>query len=465
MKALDLGKEKVFGTVIRLAVPAMIAQFINVLYSIVDRIFVGNIEGVGDLALAGVGVCAPVTTLISSFAFLVGLGGGPIFAISLGEGRPDNAKKILANAFLMLAILSVIITGVILASLKPLLMTFGASEATYPFAREYMFVYACGAVFSIVSLGLNQFVIAQGYSGLGMLTTSIGAVANVILDPIFIFTCGMGIKGAALATILSQAMSMIFVLCVLLSKRTKVRLSLGGYKAKIMLKTLLLGVSPFLIMATDSVIIIVLNAVLQKTGGAAGDFWITVATVVQAFLSLITMPMLGISTGTQPVLSFNYGARNITLIRKAEKIIVSLCLAYTTLMFALSWGIAEPFVKMFTSDPETIEKALWGIKIYMIGIIPLSLQYAFVDGLTALEQPQFAITLSMTRKLVFMLGATILLPIFFGVQTAFYAEPIADVASAVLSTCVFLAVFPRLLKKRAQMLPQQDDLSQQPQQQ
>lgn len=448
MKAIDLSNEKAWKTVLRLAIPAMVAQFINVLYSIVDRIFVGNIPEIGDLALAGVGVCAPITTLITSFAFLVGLGGAPVFAMSLGEGKIDNARKILSNALLMLIIISALLTGILLLTLKPLLMTFGASENTYGYARDYMFIYACGCCFSVISMGLNQFIIAQGYSGIGMATTCIGAVSNLILDPIFIFTCGMGIKGAAAATILSQAFSMIFVFVFLFLPKTKVRLNIGGYSARIMWKTIKLGMSPFLIMATDSLIIIALNAVLQKYGEGMGDIWITVATIVQAFLSLITMPMLGISTGTQPVLSFNYGARNIALIRKAEKIIVCMCLAFTTFMFALSWGIAKPFTSLFTSDPYITEKSIWGIRIYMIGIIPLALQYAFVDGLTALGQPKFAITLSLTRKLVFILGLTLLLPRFFGAQATFYAEPAADIASAILSTTVFACIFGKLLKKR-----------------
>lgn len=448
MKGIDLSSPKVLRTCLRLAVPAMLAQLINVLYSIVDRIFVGNMAQVGDLALAGVGVCAPVTTLITSFASLVGIGGAPLFAMCMGEGRADNARKILSNALLMLLIISAALTAVILPLLKPLLMTFGASENTYPFAEEYMLVYASGCVFAVLSAGLNQFITAQGYAGTAMATTCIGAVANIALDPLFIFTLDMGVTGAAAATVLSQGLSALFVIVFLLLPKTKVRLSFGGYSGKTMIKIVKMGLSPFFITATDSIIIIVLNAVLQRHGGADGDMWVTVATVVQAFLSLITMPMLGITTGTQPVLAFNYGARNTALIKKAEKTIVLMCLCFTTLMFALSWAIAKPFVSLFTSDALITQNSISGIRKYMIGIIPLALQYAFVDGLTGLGQPKFAFTLSITRKLVLLLSLTFALPALFGVSAVFYAEPAADIASAIISTVTFSCVIGKILKKR-----------------
>ena len=313
-----------------------------------------------------------------------------------------------------------------------------------------MLVYASGCVFAVLSAGLNQFITAQGYSGVAMATVCIGAVANVGLDPLFIFTLDMGVTGAAAATVLSQGISAVFVTVFLLLPKTKVRLSLGGYSGKTILRIVKMGLSPFFITATDSVIIIVLNAVVQKYGGADGDMWVTVATIVQAFLTLITMPMLGITTGTQPVLSYNYGARNTALIKKAEKIIVLMCLSFTTIMFALSWAIEKPFVSLFTSDPVIAQNSIDGIRKYMIGIIPLALQYAFVDGLTALGQPKFAFTLSITRKLVLLLSLTFALPAIYGVSAVFYAEPAADIASAILSTTTFALVINKILKKREQ---------------
>ena len=453
MKALNLANEKVFSTVLKLTLPAMLAQFVSVLYSIVDRMYVGNIEGIGDVALTALGVCAPVATLLTSFGYLVGLGGAPLFAMALGEGDEAKAKKILANALAMLVCLSAVMMALTFALAKPLLNAFGASQATYGYARQYLFIYTAGALFSIVSTGLNQFIIAQGYSGIGMATTLIGAVANIALDPLFIFVFDMNVAGAALATILSQFLSFLFVIIFLVLKGTKCRLSIGGYDAKTILKILKMGISPFIICATDSVIIIASNICLKAYGGEQADMWISSLTVVQAFLSIITMPMMGISTGSQPVISFNYGARNVNLIKRGEKCILGMCIAFTTIMFALSFAVAKPFASLFTENPEVIENSVWGIRIFMIGIIPLAFQYAFVDGMTALGQPQFAIVLSLTRKLVLYLGATLLLPKLLGAHAVFYAEPIADIGAAILSTTVFLIFFPKILKKRSLQTP------------
>ena len=448
MKALDLGSPRVLPTVLKLVIPAMIAQFINVLYSIVDRMYVGNIAGIGDTALAAVGVCAPITTLISSFAFLIGTGGAPLFAMALGEGKEETSKKILTNALYSLAAIALIVTAIVFAFEKPLLMTFGASGSTYAYARQYLLIYAAGALFSITATGLNQYITAQGYSGMGMLTTVIGAAANIALDPLFIFIFRMNVAGAALATVLSQFLSFLFVAVFLLLKSTKIRLSLGRASLRLIGKIVKLGISPFIIMATDSVIIIVSNAVLQSRGGADGDLWITVSTVVQAFFQLITMPMMGISTGSQPVISYNYGAKNTALIKKAEKYITALCLGFTVFMTLVSLFAAGPFVSLFTSNAEIASRSVWGIRIFMIGVIPLSFQYAFVDGLTALGQPQYAIVLSLTRKLIVYLGCILVLPVFWGAQAVFYAEPAADICAAILSSAVFLIVFPKILKKR-----------------
>lgn len=451
MKALDLGDKKVFSTVLKLTLPAMLAQFVSVLYSIVDRMYVGNIEGTGDVALTALGVCAPVATLLSSFGSFVGLGGAPLFAMSMGEGDMQKAKRILSNALVMLVALGAIASSITFALMDPLLTTFGASEATFGYAKKYLTIYTAGTLFSVISVGLNQFIIAQGYSGIGMATTLIGAVANIALDPLFIFAFNMHVSGAALATVISQFVSFAFVIIFLLLKGTKCRLSFGGYDFKVMLKIVKMGISPFLIVATDSIIIIISNISLKKYGGAEADAWISSLTVVQAFLSIITMPMLGISTGSQPVISFNYGAKNISLIKRGEKCILSMCVAFTAIMFALSFAVAKPFVSLFTDNATVAERSVWGIRVFMIGIIPLAFQYAFVDGMTALGQPQFAIVLSLTRKLVLYLGATLILPIFLGVKSVFYAEPVADIGGALLSTVVFLIFFPKILKKRAAM--------------
>ncbi len=448
MKALDLGNEKVFSTVIRLVIPSMIAQFINVLYSIVDRMYVGNIARIGDDALAAVGVCAPIAMLISSFSFLIGIGGAPLMAMALGEKNEKQAQKILANALYALTAISLFVTALVLALEKPLLMSFGASETTYAYARKYLMIYAGGSLFAILTMGLNQYVIAQGYSGTAMLSTLIGALANIALDPVFIFALRLDTAGAAIATVISQFLSFAFVTAFLLRKKTKVRLQRARPDLKLIGRISKLGLAPFIIAATDSAIIIATNAVLQSRGGADGDLWITVSTVVQAFFQLITLPMLGISTGSQPVISYNYGAKNISIIKKAEKYIVVLCLAFTTFMTLISVFCAAPFVSLFTNTPDVAEKSVWGIRVFMIGAIPLSFPYAFVDGLTALGHPQYGIIVSLTRKIGVYLTCTFVLPAVWGVQAAFYAEPVADIVAAILAIVVFSYFFPRILKKR-----------------
>lgn len=281
-----------------------------------------------------------------------------------------------------------------------------------------------------------------------MTTTVIGAVANIALDPLFIFVFRMDVAGAALATILSQFLSFLFVVIFLRLKGTKIRLTFAKPDMRVIGRIIKLGISPFIIMASDSLIIIVQNAILQSRGGADGDTWITVSTVVQAFFSLISMPMLGISTGSQPVLSYAYGAKNGALIKRAEMWITIACLVFTTFMTVVSLFAAAPFVSLFTKNAEIAERSVWGIRVFMIGVIPLSFQYAFVDSFTALGQPKYAITLSLIRKVVFFLGSIIAFPLIWDVSAAFYAEPVADIAASILSSIVFFIVFPKVIRRR-----------------
>ena len=451
MKAINLGSDRVLSTVLKLIIPATIAQFINVLYSIVDRMYVGNIEEIGDVALAAVGVCSPITIIISSFALLVGTGGAPLFAMAMGAGREDNAKKILSNAAVSLAAISLAVAVLFISLHRPLLYAFGASDRTYDYAKQYLIIYAAGALFSIPGTGLNQYITAQGYSGIAMISTIIGAAANIALDPLFIFVFGMNVAGAALATIISQFFTFAFVVTFLHLKSTKVRLTLSAPDFSIIVNIMKLGLSPFLIMASDGLIIIIQNAVLQRIGGPAeGDMWITVATVVQATFSLTSTPLLGISEGSQPVLSYAYGAGNDRLIKRAEMRILIACVIFTSTMTLVSMLCARPFAELFVPEnAEVVDKAVRGIRIFMAGAIPMSFQYAFVDCFTALGQPKYAIMLSLIRKVVFFLGSIILLPMIWGAKAVFYAEPVADIAAAILSTIVFTIVFPRVLKRRA----------------
>ena len=444
----NLGSDPIRPLVWRIAFPSMLAQFVSVLYSIVDRIYISNIPLTGETALAGVGVCGPVVTMLGAFAFLVGVGGAPLMSINMGAGRPEEARRILSNSFLVLCVCAVVLTAVVFPLQRPMLMFFGASEVTYPYAEEYFSIYLCGTVFNLLSLGMNQFIISQGLAKKGMFSVVLGAALNIALDPLFIFVFNMNVAGAAIATIISQFLTFVFVVTFLRLKNTKIRLTFVKPELRITGRIIKLGISPFIIMASDSLIIIVQNAILQARGGADGDMWITVSTVVQAFFSLTSMPMLGISEGSQPVLSYAYGAKNERLIKRAELWITVACLVFTTFMTVMSIFCAPPFVRLFTQNAEIAEKSVWGIRVFMMGVIPLSFQYAFVDCFTALGQPKYAITLSLARKVVFFLGALIAFPLIWDVSAAFYAEPFADIAAAILTSICFAIFFPKVIRRR-----------------
>ena len=361
----DLGKDPVSSLVLRLAIPAMIAQFVNVLYSIIDRMYIGHIPGTGALALAGVGVCGPIVTLLSSFGTLVGLGGSILLGIRMGEGNLPKARQILSNSFLMLCGFSVILTTGFLFMKDHLLIWFGASEITFPYADTYMTIYTAGTFFALMAAGLNYFINCQGFPVAGMMTVLIGAVSNIILDPVFIFLFHMDVAGAAIATVISQMASCAFALLFLFSKKVHVRISFGNYSRKLMLNILYLGMSPFLILATDSILLIVMNTVLQKYGGPEqGDMLITCATIVQSYMLLITSPMIGISGGTQAIISYNYGARQTQRVKKTVRTNLKLMLLFTTFMFILSRFIPGTFVRLFTSSQEYMDFSVWGIKVF-----------------------------------------------------------------------------------------------------
>lgn len=308
----DFGNDSVPGLVLRTSIPFMFAQFVNVLYSIVDRIYIGNIPQIGDVSLAGAGICAPVITLLSSFATLIGIGGSVLFSMRLGAKDQEKAKNLLGTSFSMLLVFSAALTILFLLLKAPFLQWFGASKTTFPYANTYMTIYTLGTFFALLSMGMNYFITAQGYPGLGMATTLIGAVVNIVLDPVFIFLLHMNIAGAALATVLAQLSSCVFVLLTLKQKKMPIPLTLAPIRRSTAVRILKMGFSPFLILATDSVIIIALNAVLQHFGGPEyGDTLITCATIVQSYMLLITSPMLGITGGSQPLISFNMGAGRV----------------------------------------------------------------------------------------------------------------------------------------------------------
>lgn len=446
----DLGRDPIIRLVIRIAVPSMLAQFVSVLYSIVDRIYIGNIPGIGDLALAGVGVCGPVVTMVGSVASLIGLGGAPLMSIRMGEGNLDDARRILANCFMALCVVAVAMMAVLFPLRRPMLLLFGASQTTLPYAVDYFTVYLTGTVFALLSIGMSQFISCQGFAKQAMLSVMLGAVMNIALDPVFIFLLGMGVKGAALATVISQLGSCCFVLAFLFGRRTHIRITLGSYSGRILRRVVGLGFTPFAIISMDNVMIIAMNAILQRYGGAQrGDLLVTCATIAQSFMLIVTMPLGGISGGTQCILSFNYGARNVERIRQAQRVIFLLCVGYTALMTLAAWLLGGAFVGLFTRNEAYARQALWAIRMCTLAIIPLGLQYGIVDGFTALGQVRYAMPLSFWRKGVYFVSL-FLLPALFGAEAAFFAEPISDVLGPIVSSVVYGIGLPKVLARRLQ---------------
>lgn len=445
----DLGRDALLPLVLRLAVPTMLAQFVSVLYSIVDRIFIGNIPEIGSIALAGVEVCGPIVTLISSFATLVGLGGSPHVAMRMGAGDRAGAHQLLANCFLLLAGLAAALTALFLLFREPLLMLFGASAQSFPYANTYMTIYTAGSFFAMMAAGMNSFLICQGRSGLGMGTVAVGAVMNIALDPIFIFGFGWGVAGAAWATVLSQAASCVFVLAMLRHRSMPIRLEPDKLSPALMGKVLLFGLTPFLTISLDSVILIVLNAVLQSRGGpGTGDTLVSCNTIVQSYMLLITMPMGGITGGCQPIVSYNYGAGNTARIRKAIRYVLLLCLAFTAGMTVITFTLSPLFVRLFTSDQALVPLTVKYIRRFCLCAVPLAAQYTAVDMSTALGRVRHSLFCSVNRK-VWFTALTLALPALLGAaDAAFWAEPIVDLGCAAITSCLVFTTLPDFLRRR-----------------
>ena len=450
----NLGTDAIRPLVLRIAIPSMLAQFVSVLYSIVDRIYISNIPLVGETALAGVGVCGPVVTLIGAFASLIGVGGAPLMSIRMGAGKTEEARRILSNSFLMLCVCSVVLMAGVFPLRQPMLMAFGASDATYGYANTYFTVYLCGTVFNLLALGLNQFIICQGYARKGMISVMLGAALNIVLDPVFIFLFDMGVAGAAVATVLSQLASCLYVLRFLFGKSVPIAITFGGYDGRLMLRILAVGMTPFLIIGVDNIMIISMNAILQSYGGAElGDRLVTCATIAQSFMLVVTMPLGGITGGTQSILSYNYGAYRTERVRQAQKYIFGLGLVFTAVM-TLAARLAGPlFVRLFTTDEALAAQAFDTIKVCTLALLPLGLQYEVVDGFTALGLAKLALPLSLWRKAVYF-AAVFALPAFFGADAVFYAEPISDVLGPLASVAVYCVCIRGVLARRAALAPQ-----------
>ena len=447
-REVDLGKEPIGHLLLVLAIPTIASQVINALYNMVDRMYIGHIPEIGATALTGVGVSFPIIMIVSAFAALVGMGGAPQASIAMGRKDHDKAEKILGNCFTSLAVVAVILTIIVLAFKTPLLYLFGASSNTISYAEDYIEIYAVGTIFVQMTLGLNMFISAQGFSMISMLTVVIGAVTNIVLDPIFIFGFHMGVRGAAIATVLSQALSAVWAVKFLTGKNTVLHLKKKYMKIewKIMAPCIALGVAPFIMQSTESILVLCFNSSLLKYGG---DMAVGAMTILSSVMQFAMLPLQGLTQGGQPIISYNYGARNVERVKKGFKLLLIACLCYSTLMWAVTQLAPQLLVMIFTNDPELMELAVWALRIYMAGVLLMGAQIACQQTFIAFGNAKISTFLAIFRKIIVLIPLIYILPIFMRnkVLAVFMAEPIADII-AVCTTCImFFISFKKLIRQ------------------
>lgn len=440
-----LGKEPLGKLLLRLAVPTVAAQLINMLYNIVDRIYIGHIPKVGALALTGVGVCMPLILIVSAFAALVGNGGAPRASISMGRGDKESAEKILGTCFAMQMVISVILTAVLLIWNKDFLLAFGASEKTVEYGTSYMNIYSLGTVFVQLTLGMNAFITAQGFAKTGMLSVLIGAVANIILDPIFIFGFHMGVRGAALATILSQALSCMWVLSFLFGKKTTLRIRWKNVNLKpaMVLPTLALGSSVFVMQASESVISICFNSSLLKYGG---DVAVGAMTILTSVMQFAMLPLQGLGQGAQPIISYNYGAKKKERVRGAFSLLLKASMTYAVVLWGAVMMFPKLFAGMFTSDSILLDFTGTALRVYLAAMFIFGIQLACQMTFMSLGNAKASILVAVMRKFVLLIPLIYIMPgILKGNQTmaVYTAEPIADI----LAVCFTVVLFRQQFKK------------------
>ena len=447
-----LAKEPVGKLLLKLALPTVTAQIINMLYNIVDRIYIGHIPKVGALALTGVGVCMPLIMIVSAFAALVGFGGAPRASIYMGKGEYEQAEKTLGNCFLTQLIISAILTVVLFLGNRSFLMAFGASENTIEYGVRYMNIYAVGTVFVQLTLGMNMFITAQGFAKTGMLSVLIGALSNIILDPILIFGFDMGVRGAALATIISQALSCIWVVSFLFGKKTtlKIRMKNMRLEKKIILPSLALGLSTFIMQSSESIISVCFNSSLLKYGG---DVAVGAMTILTSVMQFAMLPLQGLGQGAQPIISYNYGAKNVSRVKEAFKLLLKVSLCYAAVLWAGVQLFPQAFASLFTSDAQLLLFTKNALRIYMACMILFGIQIACQMTFTSLGNAKASIIVAVMRKFVLLIPLIYILPaILKGDQTmaVYLAEPVADFFAVSFTIVLFRFQFKKALQKISQ---------------
>ena len=449
-KKQDMGSGDVKKLLLQLMIPAVVAQVVNLLYNIVDRIYIGHIEGIGAAALTGVGLFAPILMLMNAFAMLIGAGGAPRTAIAMGQGDKEQAEKIVSNSFTMLLIFSAVLTVVFWLGAPSMLRLFGASDTTLPYALAYSRIYILGTIFVLIVMGMNPFITAQGFAKISMLTTVIGAVINIILDPILIFVFGLGVRGAAIATVLSQAVGAIWILKFLTGPKTNLKLSRDKMKLErnIILPVMGLGISSFVMLSTESLLSISFSSSLARYGG---DIAVGAMTVITSVSQLATLPLQGLCQGGQPVISFNFGAGKKDRVKEAFRFQLTLCVSYVVIFWLVMMLVPGAVAGIFTSDAALIEYTTWALRIYMAGIFAFGVQICCQQSFMALGQAKVSLLLACLRKLILLIPLIFILPHLlpdpvFGV---FVAEPVSDVLAAVITAVTFFSRFDKILEHGA----------------
>lgn len=443
-----LGTEPIHKLLIKLAVPTVAAQLINMLYNIVDRIYIGHMPGNGSLALTGVGVCLPVIMIVSAFAALVSSGGAPRASIHMGKKDYETAENILGNCFSLLAIVSVVLTAVLLIFNRRLLLIFGASDKTIEYAVPYMNIYAMGTFFVQMTLGMNMFITAQGFAKTGMLTVLIGAVCNIILDPIFIYGLGLGVRGAALATIISQALSCCWCIMFLMGKKTRLRLKKEylPLRAKVIVPCVLLGLSTFIMQASESVIAVCFNSSLLKYGG---DIAVGAMTICTSIMQFAMLPLQGIGQGAQPISSYNYGAGNAERVKKTFLLLLKICLTYSVVLFAAIMAAPRMFAGIFSPDAQLLDYAVPALRIYCGALFAFGIQISAQLTFVSIGNAPCSIIVAVVRKFVLLIPLIYILPhiITDPAKGVYMAEPVADIIAVTFTAILFYIQFRKALKK------------------
>lgn len=443
-----LATQPVGKLLVKMAIPTVTAQIINMLYNIVDRIYIGHIPGIGADALTGVGVCMPLIMIVSAFAALVGFGGAPRASIFMGKKDKASAEQTLGNCFIVQIIISILLTAVLLIWNRPFLLAFGASENTIEYGVAYMNIYAIGTIFVQMTLGMNMFITAQGFAKTGMLSVLIGAVANIILDPIFIFAFDMGVSGAALATILSQAMSCAWVLLFLFGKKThlKIQAKYMKLKANILFPSLALGLSSFIMQSSESIISICFNSSLLKYGG---DVAVGAMTILTSVMQFAMLPLQGLGQGAQPIISYNYGAKNADRVKSAFKLLLKSSLCYSVILWLAVMIFPQIFAAMFTSQAELLSFTKSALRIYMACLFLFGIQIACQMTFTAIGNAKASIVVAVVRKFVLLIPLIYIMPLIFTqdkTSAVYLAEPVADFIAVTFTSALFTFQFKKVLK-------------------